>query len=162
AGTDLSQITGNAEDSALLIATRHHLHAPLLKAALSAGRHVFMEKPLCLTPEELHQLDAVAGSGKGSVMVGFNRRFAPASIELKEQLRLSQGPWTASYRVFAGNLDAAHWYANYAESGGRVLGEACHFLDYFCYLFESKPIRVSAQPTSPAAGTRAFPDSIAA
>ncbi|MGH8525830.1 MAG: Gfo/Idh/MocA family protein, partial [Gammaproteobacteria bacterium] len=62
----------------------------------------------------------------------------------------------------AGKLDPSHWYANYAESGGRVLGEACHFLDYFCFLFASKPIRVFAQTAWPAGGRLSFPDSVTA
>jgi threonine dehydrogenase-like Zn-dependent dehydrogenase len=77
AGTDFSQVSEGSENTALLIATRHHLHAPLMKAALSAGRHVFVEKPLCLTHEELNELDALMAAGRGSVMVGFNRRVCP-------------------------------------------------------------------------------------
>jgi predicted dehydrogenase len=61
-----------------------------------------------------------------------------------------------------GKLDPQHWYANYAESGGRVLGEACHFLDYFCFLFDSRPVRVFAQTTWPAGGRLPFPDSVTA
>src|SRR5262249_40096143 len=98
----------------------------------------------------------------GSVQVGFNRRFAPASVELKRRLRAIPGPKSATFRVLPGKLDPTHWYANYAESGGRVLGEACHFLDYFCFLFDSAPTRVSAQTTWPAAGRQPFPDSVTA
>jgi predicted dehydrogenase/threonine dehydrogenase-like Zn-dependent dehydrogenase len=153
--------TGDSAPSAVLVATRHHLHAPIVLAALGAGRHVFVEKPLCLTREELAGIDA-AVARSGSVQVGFNRRFAPASVELKKVLRSAPGPKTASFRVMAGALDPQHWYANYAESGGRVLGEACHFLDYFCFLFDSKPVRVSAQATWPAGGRLPFPDSVTA
>ncbi len=94
--------------------------------------------------------------------MGFNRRFAPASEALRDLIRSSPGPKTASYRVVAGKLDPQHWYANYAESGGRVVGEACHFLDYFCYLFDAEPVRVVAQTTWPAAGRLPFPDSVTA
>jgi predicted dehydrogenase/threonine dehydrogenase-like Zn-dependent dehydrogenase len=148
--------------AAVLIATRHHLHAPLVLEALAADRHVFVEKPLCLTREELAQIDAAWAQSQGTVQVGFNRRFAPASVELKEVLAAAPGPKTASFRVVPGKLDPTHWYANYAESGGRVLGEACHFLDYFCFLFDSPPVRVFAQTTWPAAGRLPFPDSVAA
>lgn len=143
---------------AILIATRHHLHAPLVKAALMADRQVFVEKPLCLSRQELSEIDEVLRKSKGSVMVGFNRRFAPASVELKRQLAALPGPKSVNYRVLAGKLDPHHWYANYAESGGRVLGEACHFFDYFCFLFGSRPVRVTAQTT----WRTPFPDSIAA
>ena len=148
--------------AAVLIATRHHLHAPLVKQALAADRHIFVEKPLCLSRDELAEIDEAYARSKGTVMVGFNRRFAPASAELKKVLAASPGPKTASFRVMPGKLDPQHWYANYTESGGRVLGEACHFLDYFCFLFDANPVRVSAQTTWPAAGRLPFPDSVTA
>ena len=105
--------------------------------ALAANRHLFVEKPLCLTHEELTSIDAAVAKSTGSVQVGFNRRFAGASVELKKLFQAAPGPKSASFRVMAGKLDPTHWYANYSESGGRVLGEACHFLDYFCFLFDS-------------------------
>ncbi len=147
---------------AVLIATRHHLHARFILAALGTGREVFVEKPLCLTPGELSEIDlAVARTGR-SIQVGFNRRFAPASRDLKALVDAAPGPKTASFRVMAGRLDPAHWYANLAESGGRVLGEACHFLDYFCYLFDAPPVRVTAQPAWETGGRLPFPDTVTA
>jgi len=148
--------------SAVLIATRHHLHGPLVKQALAANRHVFVEKPLCLSRQELEEIDEIYAKGQGTLMVGFNRRFAPASRELKRILASTPGPKTASFRVMCGLLDPQHWYANYAESGGRVLGEACHFLDYFCFLLDARPVRVLAQTTWPATGRLPFPDSVTA
>ncbi len=164
AATDHEQIFGAPESApaAVLIATRHHLHAPLVQAALAANRHVFVEKPLCLTRAELAEIDGALANSSGSVQVGFNRRFAPASVELKKALAASAGPKSCTFRVAAGKLDPSHWYANYAESGGRVLGEACHFLDYLCFLFGTAPVRVFAQTTWPAAGRLPFPDSVAA
>jgi predicted dehydrogenase/threonine dehydrogenase-like Zn-dependent dehydrogenase len=148
--------------AAVLIATRHHLHARLVLEALAAGCHAFVEKPLCLTREELAQIDAALGKSQGTVQVGFNRRFAPATVELKKHLAAAVGPKSCACRVVPGKLDPQHWYANYAESGGRVLGEACHFLDYFCFLFDSKPVRVFAQTVWPASGRLPFPDSVSA
>jgi predicted dehydrogenase len=145
----------------VLIGTRHHLHAPLVLQALAAGRHVFVEKPLCLTEEELAAIDAAVASSAGTVQVGFNRRFAPATVELKRLLAAAPGPKSVSFRVMAGRLDPAHWYANHAESGGRVLGEACHFLDWFCHLL-GRPVRVAAQPVGAPAGRLPFPDTVAA
>jgi predicted dehydrogenase len=72
------------------------------------------------------------------------------------------GPKIVSYRVVPGRLDPQSWYANYAQSGGRVLGEACHFLDYFCFLLSADPVRILAQTTWPAAGRLPFPDNVAA
>jgi predicted dehydrogenase/threonine dehydrogenase-like Zn-dependent dehydrogenase len=162
ASTDSSQVLLPDINSAVLVATRHHLHAPLVTTALLADRHVFVEKPLCLTLDELHKIDAALSKSQGSLHVGFNRRFAPASAELKRRLAAAPGPKTVSYRVLPGRLDPHHWYANYAESGGRIIGEVCHFLDYFCFLFDAKPIRISAQSLRPLIGTLPFPDSISA
>lgn len=162
AETDARTVFQEPGPAAVLISTRHHLHAPLVKTALAANRHVFVEKPLCLTRDELAELDAaIAGSGS-TVQVGFNRRFAPASLELKKLLAAAPGPKSVSYRVMAGPLDPQHWVANVAESGGRVVGEACHFLDYFRFLFGAEPIRVFAQTTWPACGRQPYPDSVTA
>jgi predicted dehydrogenase len=162
AATDPEAALGQAGDGAVLIGTRNHLHAPMVMAALKSGRHVFVEKPLCLSRAELAEIDATIAEHPQSVQVGFNRRFAPASVELKRQLDLVPGPKSASYRVFAGKLDAGHWYANQDESGGRVISEGCHFLDYFCFLFGSRPVRVTAQTTWPAGGALPLPDSVTA
>ena len=162
AATSAEQIFQDPADAAVLIATRHNLHAPLVLAALAADRHVFVEKPLCLTRAELAQIESALATSRGSVQVGFNRRFAGAATELRKLVRDTPGPKTASFRVMAGALDPTSWFANQAESGGRVLGEACHFFDFFCYLFDSRPVRVSAQTVWPAAGRLPFPDSITA
>src|SRR5205085_501314 len=84
---------------AVLIATRHSLHAPLVKRALAGHRHIFVEKPLCLSREELAAIDEAHAKSQGTVMVGFNRRFAPASVELKRILESAPGPKCASFRV---------------------------------------------------------------
>src|SRR3984893_13472288 len=162
ATTDPALIFAQSGPGGVLIATRHDLHSSLVKEALAANRHVFVEKPLCLSRQELDEIDTAVTKSQGSVQVGFNRRFAPASLELKRRLAASPGPKTATYRVLPGRLDPTHWYANYAESGGRVIGETCHFFDYFCFLFDSKPVRVTAQVTSPTSGRLPFPDSVAA
>ena len=162
AATDHFETLADSESAAVLIATRHHMHASLVQAALLANRHVFVEKPLCLTRAELAEIDAALLQSQGSLQVGFNRRFAPASVELKRRLATSPGPKSATYRVLPGRLDAQHWYANYVQSGGRVIGEVCHFLDYFCFLFDARPVRISAQPICPLDGRLPFPDSIAA
>jgi predicted dehydrogenase/threonine dehydrogenase-like Zn-dependent dehydrogenase len=167
AATDTADLWNRPEpdrtpSGALLIATRHHLHAALVKAGLEAGRHLFVEKPLCLNGRELAEIDAAYESSSGSILVGFNRRFAPATVELRKVLASVPGPRVMSYRVNAGPLDPQHWYANVTESGGRVVGEACHFLDYFCSLVEALPVRVSAQPIGAPGGRLPFPDSVSA
>lgn len=130
--------------SAVLIGTRHATHAELVVAGLQAGKHVFVEKPLCLNRTELDEIDTALASSEGSVMVGFNRRFAPATVALKKTINNQHGPVTLSYHVYAGVLAPDHWYANVTESGGRLLGEACHFFDFACYVLGSEPVRVTA------------------
>lgn len=130
--------------SAVLIGTRHSSHAELVIAGLQAGKHVFVEKPLCLSFTELSDIDTALAASAGSVMVGFNRRFAPATLALQEIVKNQNGPVTLSYHVYAGRLAPDHWYANIAESGGRLLGEACHFFDYACYVLDSVPVKVTA------------------
>jgi len=156
ADTDAAKIF-ESKGRAVMISTRHHLHAPLTLRALAADQHVFVEKPLCLTRDELTQIDAAMTTTSGSVMVGFNRRFAPATVELKKILETISGPKTLAFHIFAGPLAPDHWYANLDESGGRVLGEACHFFDFACHLL-GRPTRVTAQTV----GRSAFPDSITA
>ena len=158
AETDAAKVldSGTA-DEAVMIGTRHHLHAPMVLKALKAGRQVFVEKPLCLTREELAQIDAAMAESKGSVMVGFNRRFAPATMAMMEVLSKVSGPKTLTFHVNAGVLAPDHWYANVAESGGRVLGEACHFFDFACHVL-GRPVKVTAQTV----GRPKVPDSVTA
>ena len=144
AATDAEEVLSQRGE-AVLIATRHHLHAPYVLRGLEAGQQVFVEKPLCLTEVELEAIERALAMSEGSLMVGFNRRLAPATVEALRRLERVAGPKTISYTVNAGPLPRDHWYANREESGGRVLGEACHFLDFFCHMTGSAPVSVSAQ-----------------
>ena len=134
-----------ATSEAVIIGTRHDLHAALVLKGLTAGKHVFVEKPLCLTEAELAEIDAAMAETSGSLMVGFNRRFAPATVEMKKWLDAAPGAKMMSYHVCAGVLAADHWYADPAQ-GGRIIGEACHMLDFACFML-GRPVRVSAQKT---------------
>jgi predicted dehydrogenase/threonine dehydrogenase-like Zn-dependent dehydrogenase len=156
AETDAAKILDH-EAAAVMIGTRHHLHAPLVLQALRVGKQVFVEKPLCLTREELAQIDAAMLESQGSVMVGFNRRFAPATMAMMEVLKTISGPKTLAFQVNAGVLAPDHWYANVEESGGRVLGEACHFFDFACHVL-GRPVKVTAQTV----GRPKVPDSVTA
>jgi threonine dehydrogenase-like Zn-dependent dehydrogenase/predicted dehydrogenase len=139
AATDFAEATSEA----VIIGTRHDWHAAMVLRALKAGRHVFVEKPLCLTPDELAVMDAAMVETTGSLMVGFNRRFAPAAVEMKKWLDGAPGAKMMSYQVCAGVLATDHWYADPAQ-GGRIIGEACHMLDFACFML-GRPVRVSAQ-----------------
>ncbi|WP_150288005.1 bi-domain-containing oxidoreductase [Rhabdaerophilum calidifontis] len=136
AATDPAALLDDPETEAVLIATRHHLHAGQVLAAIEAGRHVFVEKPLCLTEEELARIEAALAprDTPGPVlMTGFNRRFSPPIRQLSTALRHRKGPMMIDLRVNAGYLAPETWVHG-PEGGGRNIGEACHFYDLFTAL----------------------------
>jgi predicted dehydrogenase/threonine dehydrogenase-like Zn-dependent dehydrogenase len=150
--SDIQEILADPAINTVAILTRHHLHAPLVISALEAEKHVFVEKPLCLTMAELEAVVAAyEASQKGGpspearltpyVMVGFNRRFAPFILELKRHLARIPGPLMLHYRVNAGYIPQTHWVQDPEQGGGRLLGEGCHFIDLLLYLAGS-PVRL--------------------
>jgi len=142
--TDEREIFNNPEVNTVVIATRHHLHASQVVEALSSGKHVFCEKPLCLNAAELAAIVAVHGDQdtRRLLMVGFNRRFAPLALRMKEFLQEAGEPLALHYRVNAGFLAADHWLNDPLQGGGRILGEVCHFVDFLCFLTGSSPVEV--------------------
>ena len=163
--TSAEEIFTNPAINTVAILTRHHLHAPQVIAALKAGKNVFVEKPLCLSQEELQSIvssyqgmtvnqngaDSQASNLRPpSLTVGFNRRFAPFIIELKQHLQNVNEPLMFHYRVNAGFIPQDHWTQDPAQGGGRLLGEACHFIDLLIHLSGSMPhtVTVRALPNS--------------
>ena len=136
ASTDIPALLADPSANSLVIATRHDSHAALVQQALAAGKHVFVEKPLCLTAAELTAIEA-AHTGQALLMVGFNRRFAPLLLDLQQQLSHLQGPKAFVYTCNAGAIPADHWTQDPAAGGGRLLGEACHFVDLLSHLAAS-------------------------
>jgi len=151
--TEAGQLLHDPGVNTVVIATRHHLHANQVVAALEAGKHVFCEKPLCLSEDELRHIVLsyfAIPAKKPALMVGFNRRFAPMIASLKSFFAEISEPLFMHYRINAGSLPSDHW-VNDPEQGGRILGEVCHFVDLLSYLADSPIISVEAQP----AGTSA-------
>jgi predicted dehydrogenase/threonine dehydrogenase-like Zn-dependent dehydrogenase len=139
ATTDTSQIFSASDIDAVVITTRHNSHARFTLQALQAGKHVFVEKPLCLTLAELGEIESVytrlSGQGKAPVvMVGFNRRFAPQVQRIKKLLAAVKGPKSFVMTVNAGAIPSEHWTQDRDIGGGRVVGEACHFIDLLRFL----------------------------
>jgi predicted dehydrogenase len=146
--TDELEILNNPAVNTVVIATRHHLHAAQVIAALKSGKHVFCEKPLCLTEAELSEIAAAHDAPASThrlLMVGFNRRFAPLAVRLKSFLQEAQEPLALHYRVNAGFLAADHWLNDPAQGGGRIIGEVCHFVDFLCFLTNSSPVEVETR-----------------
>ncbi|MBM3273468.1 Gfo/Idh/MocA family oxidoreductase, partial [Candidatus Kaiserbacteria bacterium] len=125
---------------AVVITTQHDSHARFVLQALRGGKHVFVEKPLCLTLTELAEIEAAyAETGKDSsqppmVMVGFNRRFAPQVQKIKQLLNGVTGPKSFIMTVNAGAIPTDHWTQDPEAGGGRIIGEACHFIDLLRFL----------------------------
>jgi predicted dehydrogenase len=147
--TDYHEVLSDPRVDAVVIATRHHLHAKMVEEALRAGKHVFVEKPLAITGDELEKLCKVVNELNRSssvcpvVFVGFNRRYSPYALRLRELVANRSTPVHLSYRMNAGYLPLEHWVHS-PEGGGRVLGEACHILDLFRFLTSSSAVEVSA------------------
>lgn len=155
ATTDPDEVLADGEVDAVLIATRHDLHADLVVRALENGKHVFVEKPLALAEEDLARIDAAVEASDRVVVTGFNRRFAPAIEAVKAQADRRREPLVLSYRMDAGHLPGDHWVHG-PEGGGRNRGEACHIYDLFTYLTGSEvepgPAGVTAVRMSPTTG----------
>lgn len=137
ATTNYREILQDAAIDRVLITTRHNSHAALVVEALATGKHVLVEKPLCLTPGELEQIEA-AYDGSRLLMVGFNRRFAPLAQEVKTWLASRLTPLMMTYRVNAGFIPEDHWVHDPEVGGGRLLGEVCHFIDFLHYMTNSE------------------------
>lgn len=139
--TDTDRLFEDSETNAIVITTRHDSHAHFVLKALAARKHVFVEKPLCLTLTELAQIEnaysALGAAGSPSppvLMVGFNRRFSPQIQKMKSLLRAVKAPKAFVMTVNAGAIPATHWTQDLQIGGGRIVGEACHFIDLLRYL----------------------------
>ena len=138
--TDTNRLFADEVTQAVVITTQHDSHARFVLQALRGGKHVFVEKPLCLTLTELVEIEAAyAETGKDSsrppmVMVGFNRRFAPQVQKVKQLLNGVTGPKSFIMTVNAGAIPADHWTQDPESGGGRIIGEACHFIDLLRFL----------------------------
>jgi predicted dehydrogenase/threonine dehydrogenase-like Zn-dependent dehydrogenase len=145
--TSVGDLLNDAKTNTVVIATRHHLHASQVVAALNARKHVFCEKPLCMTKRELREIAycySVSRSDGMQLMVGFNRRFAPMAEKLKSFLATTL-PLVIHYRVNAGFISRTHWTQDSAQGGGRIIGEVCHFVDFVSFLAGQTPMRVFAR-----------------
>jgi predicted dehydrogenase len=153
ATTDVTAIFQNPAVEAVVVTTRHDSHAGLVLRALEAGKHVFVEKPLCLTLEELAAIESGYEQAAGRLlMVGFNRRFAPLVQRLKLLLSPATGPKSFVMTVNAGAVAPEHWTQDRAVGGGRVLGEACHFVDLLRFLCGSPIVSGSRMPMQSTTG----------
>ncbi|MBL0701392.1 MAG: bi-domain-containing oxidoreductase [Desulfosarcina sp.] len=143
AATDYKQVLEDDEVDLIIITTRHDLHASMVIESLEAGKNVFVEKPLCLNQDKLNEIEAlynsqftIHNSQLPLLMVGFNRRFAPLARKMKELLGVGVVNIVATMN--AGEVPAGSWVHDLAVGGGRIIGEACHFIDLYTYLTGSR------------------------
>ncbi len=143
--TDYHDILKDPGVDAVIIATRHHLHKEMALAAIAAGKHVFVEKPLALTVADCDEICDAASAQGVLLTVGFNRRFAPLALAAKASAQKMPGPKTLLYRCNAGTLPQDHWTLDPVEGGGRILGEAVHFFDFARWMLEDNPVSIRAE-----------------
>ena len=149
ATTDFRTILADDEVGSVFITTRHDMHVSMAVEALDAGKHVFVEKPMAIDDAGLATLrEAKARHPDLCLTVGFNRRFAPFSVQLRESLAQRAGPLAASITVNAGALPVDHWLLDASVGGGRIVGEACHFFDLLRYFVGMPIVTVQSVPVA--------------
>ncbi|MFO1021003.1 MAG: bi-domain-containing oxidoreductase [Planctomycetales bacterium] len=148
ATADEEQVFNDPQVDVVFSITRHNQHARQVISALKAGKHIFVEKPLAISVEELTQIEETVrnlADPKPLVMVGFNRRFSPFTQAVKQFLAPVKTPLCVTVRFNAGMIGPEHWTQNETVGGGRIIGEACHAIDLATYLVGSPPVRVFAE-----------------
>jgi predicted dehydrogenase len=142
--TDIAALLDHPGVSSVFIATRHDEHGELARTALLDGKSVWVEKPLALTEADLDATLAVARASSSTLAVGFNRRFAPLAVRLRAALAAKSGLRRFTVDVNAGRLPADHWTLDPRQGGGRIVGEACHFVDLLRFLSGSAIVSARA------------------
>lgn len=148
-------ILADPDIESVVISTRHDSHAPLAASALRAGKHVFLEKPLALDEQQLDELTEAARASGKILFAGFNRRFSPLTLELKKFLPAGQ-PLQMLYRVNAGPIPPGSWIRDPGIGGGRIIGEACHFVDFMSHLCNANPVTASCDGLATSGEEAAF------
>ncbi len=151
--TDYKEILQDNSIDSVFITTPHNLHAKMVIESLEAGKNVFVEKPLCITEEELKEIVNTYNrlgltNSLPKLMVGFSRRFSPLALKAKDFLKNIKTPLVMHYRVNAGYIPPEHWTQDPEVGGGRIIGEVCHFVDFFQFLTDSHPVSVYAESIS--------------
>jgi len=145
ATSDDNEIINDPNINTVAILTRHDSHAELVVKALKAGKHVFVEKPLAINSDQLLVISKqLAKTDNGLLMTGFNRRFAPLAQQLHASLSTFHEPRHIHYRINAGPIPLNHWTQDPNIGGGRIIGEACHFVDFITFLVGESPVSVTA------------------
>ncbi len=144
ASSSANEMINESQINTIAILTRHQSHADLTLRALKKGKHVYCEKPLAIKKSEIDEIvDFLKKKKHPLLTVGFNRRFAPMAKRVKDFFLSSTEPFYAHYRVNAGFIPASHWLHDAEQGGGRLIGEACHFIDLILFIISRNPLRVN-------------------
>lgn len=146
--TSYNEITNDPEVDVVIISTRHNLHYEYIVKALKANKDVYVEKPLCLNENELSEIKQHVEKSGSALMVGYNRRFSPHAMLIKEKIKNRINPIIINYVMNAGYIPLDNW-VHTEEGGGRIIGEACHIIDLFKYFTEETPISVTVNDLIP-------------
>lgn len=138
--TSADRIINDKANDIIVIATRHDTHADFILRAISQNKHIFVEKPLCINSQELMKIKKQYSHSK-LLIVGFNRRFSLLSIKLRELMKNKSSPSNSIYTINAGDVPLDHWTQDTLSSGGRLLGEACHFIDLLRFIHNSPIVK---------------------
>jgi predicted dehydrogenase len=150
ASTNVADLFAQKEINTVVVATRHDSHAQFASEALRSGRHVYVEKPLALSREQLIEVEtayaeSAAQGAAPIILVGFNRRFSPHVERMQQILRRTQGPKSLNLLMNAGAIPTSHWTQDLEVGGGRILGEVCHFIDLARYLVGARIVGARAE-----------------
>lgn len=150
---DYRKLLDDQDIDLIAISTQHNNHAKFIVEALKAGKNVYVEKPLCLSSEELRKIETTYMEEKGELFVGLNRRYAPLIRQIKKELKTDKVPAVYDYIANAGYIPQDHWTQDEGKGGGRIVGEAVHFIDTIQYLdgseLESLAISYATNPAYP-------------
>ena len=140
--SDYKEILNDKSIGSIIISTPHNLHSKMIIDGLDAGKNVFVEKPLCINIDELKQIVKIFNRSGQRLMVGFNRRFSSLAMQAKSCWEKRSTAMMMNYRVNAGNIADGHWVNNVGISGGRIIGEVCHFIDFFQFITDAYPQKI--------------------
>lgn len=153
--TDMNVMFEDSEVDAVIITTRHNQHASNVLQALEAGKHILVEKPLAITRDELSNIEEAYQKSDATITVGFNRRFSPFAIDAKKVMGHTNHPINVIATMNAGFIPADHWVQDLEVGGGRIIGEACHYIDLITFFTgsEVEEVIMNAQGTNPSTST---------
>lgn len=143
--SDADKIINDDKINCVVISTRHDTHADLVVRSLTKNKHVFVEKPLAINRDQLDSIKEAYAKSRGSLMVGFNRRFSPFTMKALDFLKNNNSPIMINYRINAGSLPKDHWFYDREIGGGRISSETCHFIDFCNFIISSQPKRLLAE-----------------